>query len=107
VGFKNMIGLDIGARNIKLVNLTLRGRDVELLKFDIIDIPNTSNQYEIIDLLKRIFKNNQLKSNSPICMSISAEESFFKIISVKMQGRKKLKEAIKDELKKNVVFSQA
>lgn len=102
---KNVIGLDLGSKNIKLVNLALIGKEVELLKFDIVEMPKTSNQYEIIDLLKTVFKNNKLKPNIPVCLSISAEESFFKIIPVKSKGVKKLKETIKDELRKNVVFS--
>lgn len=102
---KNVIGLDIGARDIKLVNLALKGKSVELLKFEIIEMPKTSSQYEIIDLLKTAFRRNQLKLNIPICLAISAEESFFKIISVKSKASKKLVEVVKNELKKNVVFS--
>ncbi|MDD5005096.1 MAG: pilus assembly protein PilM [Candidatus Omnitrophica bacterium] len=101
----NIVGLDIGAKNIRFVNLALRGREVELLKFEIIELPATTNQYEIIDLLKLMFRNHQLKTGTPICLSVSAEESFFKIISVKLRGTKKFKDIVKDELRKNVVFS--
>jgi len=102
---KTVIGLDIGLRNIKIVNLALRGKDIELLKLEYIESSKTSNQYEVIDLLKLMFNELKLKANTPICLSISAEESFFKIISVKSDKKKKLKELIKDELRNNVVFS--
>lgn len=102
---RNVIGLDIGIKSIKLANLALRGKSVELLKLEIIDAPKISNQNETIDLLKSMFKKNKLKLNTPVCLSISAEESFFKVISVKSKGSRRLKEAIRDELKSNVVFS--
>jgi len=98
----NVIGLAVGQRDIKLANISLKGRNVELLKLDAIEIPQGSNQYEIINLIKTIFKNNQLKSNTPICLSLSAEEAFLKIISVKTRGAKKFKDLVKDELKKNL-----
>ncbi|MDD5291817.1 MAG: pilus assembly protein PilM [Candidatus Omnitrophica bacterium] len=99
---KNVIGLAVGQRDIKLANISLKGRNVELLKLDVIEVPQGSNQYEIINLIKAIFKNNQLKPNIPICLSISAEEAFLKIISVKTRGAKRFKELVKDELKKNL-----
>lgn len=102
---KNVIGLDIGAKSIKLVNLALRGKDIELLKLEIIEAPKTSNQKEIIELLRIMFNSHVIKPNTPMCLSISAEESFFKIIPVKSKKTNKLKELIKDELRKNVVFS--
>ena len=102
---KNVIGIDIGAKNIKLVNLALKGKDIELLKLETIEAPKISNQTEIIDLLRIMYRSHKIKLNTPICLSISAEESFFKIISVHSRGKRRLKEAIRDELRKNVVFS--
>lgn len=102
---KNVIGIDIGAKNIKLVNLALKGKDIELLKLETIEAPKISNQNEIIDLLRIMFRSHKIRLTTPICLSISAEESFFKIISVHSKGKRRLKEAIRDELRKNVVFS--
>jgi type IV pilus assembly protein PilM len=102
---RSVIGLDIGSKNIKLANLALKGKQIELLRLETIKAPKTSNQQEVIDLLKNVFRKNKIKSNTAVCLSISADESFFKTIAVVSKRKKKLKEAIKNELKKNVVFS--
>ncbi|MDD5617586.1 MAG: pilus assembly protein PilM [Candidatus Omnitrophica bacterium] len=101
---KNAIGLAIGQKDIKLANICLQGKNVELLKLDAIAIPPTANQYEISNLIKLIFKNNQLKSNIPVCLSITAEEAFLKIIFVKSRGTKKFKDLVKDEFKRNALL---
>lgn len=75
---KSVIGLDIGLKNIKLVNLALNGKNVELLKLEYIEATKPSNQYEIMDLAKFMFKNQGLKLNIPVCLSISADDSFSK-----------------------------
>lgn len=99
---RDVIGLVIGQRDIKMVNISLKGKNVELFKIDTIVVPQNSNQYEIMNLIKTVFKRNQLKSNIPISLSISAEEAFLKIISVRTKGAKKFKDLVKAELKKNM-----
>ncbi|MFC1709090.1 pilus assembly protein PilM [Candidatus Omnitrophota bacterium] len=102
---KRVIGIDIGIKSIKLVSLALKGKSIELLSQETLKAPKISNQNDIKDLLKVIFEKHRLKLSTPICISIAAEDSFFKIIPIKSSGTRKLKEAIQVELKKNVVFS--
>ena len=102
---KNIVGLALGQKDIKLANISLKGRSVELLKLDAVEIPQNANQYEIINLVRSLFRNNQLKSNTPICLSIATEEAFLKIVSVKFRGTKKFMELVKDEFKKSAVLS--
>jgi len=102
---KIAIGLDIGRTCIKIVRLGLKGREVELIDFESSEISHSFKSYDINDIIEKIFLNKKIKLNTPVCLSLCAEDSFFEILKLSPKQKSNFKTIIYDELRSNVAFS--
>ena len=103
---KTSIGLDIGARFIKFVELKRAGETVVLNRFDIKEIPSDAKDRDkvILQLISQILSDNNIKARN-VNIAAGGQSVFIRFIKLIQLNKDKLNQTMKFEAQNHIPFS--
>jgi type IV pilus assembly protein PilM len=107
---KNLIGVDIGASSVKVIQIKESGKGVHLMKYGVEPLPPQSivdghvmNGGAVVDALSKIIKDLRI-SQREVALSISGHSVIIKKLNLPLMKRDELEEQIQWEAEQHIPY---